>query len=248
MFGKKSRMIAEQASKIQELEKTIAELTQKIDDYSAREFAISRTMTDATIQADKIVSDAQREAGDILEQSQISADEAKRNSEQVVEKAYQDARDIVKDAEAQSRQKLDDTQAKIDDYAGLLRRYDELIQENIRNAEQSARQYAEVAGKLRAVIPQIVTSDGKLIGAAEEPESIMDETETPAEEPETESTIPEEQSAAKEPEVPDTALAEEGGEPEEKLWTVSEVAQGDAGEPVGTDAIIDGVLGQENAE
>ena len=244
MFGKKSRIIAEQASKIEELEKKIAELTQKIDDYSAREFAISRTMTDAAIQADKIVSDAQREAGDILEQSQISADEAKRNSEQVVEKAYQDARDIVKDAEAQSRQKLDDTQAKIDDYAGLLRRYDELIQENIRNAEQSARQYAEVAGKLRAVIPQIVTSDGKLIGAAEEQTSAAEEPEASTEGSE-EPAVPEETAVAE----PDTA--QENGasqEQEEKLWTVSEIANENAGEAAGTDAIIDGVLGQENAE
>ena len=239
MFGKKSRVIAEQASRIQELEKKVAELTQKIDDYTAREFAISRTMTDAAIQADKIVSDAQREAGGILEQSQISADEAKRNSEQVVEKAYQDARDIVKEAEAQSRQKLDDTQAKIDDYAGLLQRYDELIQESIQNAEQTARQYAEVAGKLRAVIPQIVTSDGKLIGAS-------DESETSAEEPQTDVNPAEEGDSSAE-----AALEEEAGEPtepEEKLWTVSEVAKDDISEPVGTDEIIDEVLRQGNPE
>ena len=241
MFGKKNKMIAEQASKIQELEKTIAELTQKIDDYSAREFAISRAMTDATIQADRIVSDAQREAGGILEQSQISAEEAKRNSEQVVEQAYQDARDIVKEAESQSRQKLDDTQAKIDDYAGLLKRYDELIQESIRNAEQSARQYAEVAGKLRAVIPQIVTSDGKLIGAAD--------GEAAAEtEPQKETA---EQQSAAEPETGETAQEErdtETTEPDEKLFTVSDIAKDSTGETVGTDAIIDEVLGQENAE
>lgn len=239
MFGKKSRTIAEQTSRIQELEKTVAELTQKIDDYTAREFAISRTMTDAAIQAEKIVSDAQREAGGILEQSQISADEAKRNSEQVVEKAYQDARDIVKEAETQSRQKLDDTQTKIDNYAGLLQRYDELIQESIRNAEQTARQYAEVAGKLRAVIPQIVTSDGKLIGASDEPE-------TSADEPQVCVTSAEDGNSSAE-----AALEKETGESaeqEEKLWTVSEVAENDTGETVGTDEIIDEVLRQGNPE
>lgn len=241
MFGKKNRMIAEQASKIQELEKTIAELTQKVDEYSAREFAISRTMTDAMIQADRIVSDAQREAGGILEQSQISAEEAKRDSEHIVEQAYQEARDIVKEAETQSRQKLDDTQAKIDDYAGLLKRYDELIQESIRNAEQSARQYAEVAGKLRAVIPQIVTSDGKLIGTADE--------QDPAEaEPMIEAA---EQQTVSEPESGEIAQEEENAEtsePDEKLFTVSDIAKDDACETVGTDAIIDELLGQENAE
>ena len=232
-------MIAEQASRIQELEKKVAELTQKIDDYTAREFAISRTMTDAAIQADRIVSDAQREAGGILEQSQISADEAKRNSEQVMEKAYQDARDIVKEAETQSRQKLDDTQAKIDDYAGLLQRYDELIQESIRNAEQTARQYAEVAGKLRAVIPQIVTSDGKLIGTSDEPG-------IPAEEPQADGPLAEVETDSNE-----TTLKEENGEPaeqEEKLWTVSEVAKDEMGESAETDAIIDEVLRQGNPD
>ena len=73
MFGKKAKRIAEQSEKIKELEAKIAELTEKngklteqVEAFSARETAIARAMTDAAMQADKVVADAQREAGEIL--------------------------------------------------------------------------------------------------------------------------------------------------------------------------------------
>lgn len=223
MFGRKTKIISEQAERIKQLEEQVAELTKAVDSFTVREHAISRAMTDAALQADRIVSDAQREAGEILEQSQANAESARKDSEQIVDTAYQNARDIVKEAEAESRRKLDETQEQIDSYASLLSGYDKLIQENIKTAEESARRFAELAGQLHASIPQIVSADGKLIGAAPDKQ----EEEKP------------EENAPQKPEESAESTAPEG-----KIWTVSEIAKDASSEDADVDSIITGILGE----
>ena len=265
MFGKKAKRIAEQSEKIKELEAKIAELTEKngklteqVEAFFARETAIARAMTDAAMQADKVVADAQREAGEILEQSQTDAENARKDAEQIVDSAYQNARDIVKDAEAESQKKLDETQAQINDYAILLTSYDKLVQENIKTAEESARRFAELAGQLHAAIPQILSADGKLIEApadrnVEAPEQ-PEATELSREEnAETGTEMPVNADEPEENEIPihiispqrhDEARTEAAdGESGEKLWTVSEVTKNDEDEPAEVDAIINDILG-----
>ena len=226
MFGKKAKQIREQEERIFQLESKLSEMEQekeklatRVAEFESRESAIVRALTDAATQAQKVVSDAQMEAGAILEQSQADSESAKRDAEQIVDDAYQSARDIVKEAEETSQKKLDDTQSQIEAYVTLLGSYDKLVQENIRSAEESARRYVELAAKLHAAVPQILSADGKL---KELPET--------AKEPQ--------------PEAPKAAAAAgESHAGEEKLWTVSEIASDEGEELSHVDAIIDGILG-----
>ena len=103
MFGKKAKQIKEQAALIAQMEAKIEELThqnerltEKVDEYTAKEIMIARTLTDANVQAEKLVSEAQREAGNLLEESQLNVELARKDAENLVDDAYKNARDIVK--------------------------------------------------------------------------------------------------------------------------------------------------------
>ncbi|MBR3179377.1 MAG: hypothetical protein IKF49_07705 [Clostridia bacterium] len=232
MFGKKAKQIKEQAALIAQMEAKIEELThqnerltEKVDEYTAKEIMIARTLTDANVQAEKLVSEAQREAGNLLEESQLNAELARKDAENLVDDAYKNARDIVKSAEAESAKKLEDTREQINSYVGLLNQYDAMVQENIQRAQESAKAFAKLSEELHAAIPQILTAEGNLIGAAKaEPE------ENPAVE-ESEDNLPDAEPA-----------------PEEKIWTVSEVASDEGGEVSHVDAIIDQILGASGVE
>lgn len=230
MFGKKAKQIKEQAALIAQMQAKIDDLThqnerlsEKVDEYVAKEILIARTLTDANAQAEQVVSEAQREAGDILEQSQMNAEQARRDAEILVDDAYKNARDIVKTAENESAKKLEDTREQINSYVGLLEQYDAVVQENIRRAQESAKAFAQLSEELHAAIPQILTPEGTLIG---EPKAAVREEPEGAEE-----NQPESEPAA-----------------EEKIWTVSEVAADQGGEVSHVDAIIDQILGASGVE
>ena len=226
MFGKKARQIKEQAQRIAELEAKLNEreaengaLLERVQSFEQRERSIARALTDAADQAEKVVSDAQRQAGEILEQSREDSDAAHRDAEQIVDTAYQNARDIVREAETESQKRLDATQEQIESYAALLSSYDRLVQENIKTAEENARKFAELAARLHATVPQILSADGKLI-------------EAPAMEADNE--------------IPIHVVGEKTNAQEEKLWTVSELSK-EAAEEMPVDELIDEILGASTA-
>lgn len=169
---RKKVLIREQKARIEELEAQVrilseknGELQSQVDAMEERERCIGRAIADASAAADKLVSDAQRQAGEILEQSQEEYDSAKRDAELLVDDAYENARIIVKEAEQNSERKMDDVRRQMEAYAALLNGYDRLIQENIRMAEDSARKYAELSHALHDSVPQLFTSEGKLLDA-----------------------------------------------------------------------------------
>ena len=217
MRMRKKELIRLQTEKIVDLEQQIntllkanEELQKKVDGLEEKERCIGKTLTEATATADRTISDAQRQAGELLEQAQMDLDAAKRDSEIIVDEAYQSARTIIKEAEQDSDQKRQDVQSQIEAYAALLNGYNKLIQENIRQAEDSARRYAELASALRDSLPQLLNAEGKLI-----------ETPVLTGEP-----IPTEAEEFKE---------QEDAANEERMWTVNDIAESTEGErPVET--------------
>ena len=199
MFGKKKKLIDQQAAtigaleaKLQELEQKNASLSEQLGGYEAKERTILRTLTDATAQADRVLEDAKRTAEEIVDRSNADAESARRNAELVVDGAYQNARDIVKDAEAESRRKLDETQMQIENYAAMLSEYDKLVQENIRMAEENARRFAELAEKLHAALPQApVIFSTQIVEPVPQPEAMPSYAA-----PEQQSSIPEQHRKA----------------------------------------------------
>lgn len=223
MRMRKKELIRVQTKKIADLEQQILslervndELQKKVDGIEERERCIGKTLTDATAVADRTISDAQRQAGELLEQAQVDLDAAKRDSEIMVDEAYQYARTIVKEAEQDSEQKMSDVQAQIEAYAALLNGYDKLIQENIRQAEDSARRYAELASALRTSLPQLLTSEGNLIEAP----TIDEEAALPIAEEVTDGDEP----ASEETEVSAEEASVEEAPTEERMWTVNDIA------------------------
>lgn len=217
MRMRKKELIRLQTEKIVDLEQQINtllkandELQKKVDGLEEKERCIGKTLTEATATADRTISDAQRQAGELLEQAQMDLDAAKRDSEIIVDEAYQSARTIIKEAEQDSDQKRQDVQSQIEAYAALLNGYNKLIQENIRQAEDSARRYAELASALRESLPQLLNAEGKLIEA---PVLTGEPNPTEAEE------FKEQEDAAN----------------EERMWTVNDIAESTEGErPVET--------------
>lgn len=230
MFGSKARRILELQNQIEamrkengDLQTQVTALTERVHSYEERERSIARAMTEATAKAESVVSDAEQQANAIMEQSKADSDAARRDAERVVDTAYQNARDIVKEAENESKKRLDETQDQIETYVSILTGYDQLVQENIRAAQENAKKFAKLAQKLHGSIPQILSADGKLIQA---PQPKKESAEDIIEE------------AAKAPEASSRETRGDGGE---KLWTVSELSKFNENE-ASVDAIIDGVI------
>lgn len=270
---RKKVLIREQKARIEELEAQVRRLNEKnselqsqVDAMEERERCIGRAMADATAAADKLVSDAQRQAGEILEQSQEEYDSAKRDAELLVDDAYENARIIVKEAEQDSERKMDDVRRQMEAYAALLNGYDRLIQENIRMAEDSARKYAELSHALHDSVPQLFTSDGKLLDAPNPETAEEPKTEEPAQETEQEvaaASFEEPSSNAEEP-VPELVseqagsfieqlpeqepISEELGESgEEHIYTVDDFLATES-ETGCVDNIIDDILSATEEE
>ena len=149
MFGKKQRIIAEQQERITALEQQLETLTadnkrlkDRIIDVERRERGIGRALNEATATADNMIADAQRKAGVILEQTQGECDSLRKKAERTVDDAYRSAREIIREAEDEGVKKREEFQQQIEQYAALLTGYDNMVQEQLQMAQDSAKRFA----------------------------------------------------------------------------------------------------------
>ena len=167
MFGKKQRIIAEQQERITALEQQLETLTadnkrlkDRIIDVERRERGIGRALNEATATADNMVADAQRKAGVILEQTQGECDSLRKKAERTVDDAYRSAREIIREAEDEGVKKREEFQQQIEQYAALLTGYDNMVQEQLQMAQDSAKRFAELSRALHEAVPQLLGADG----------------------------------------------------------------------------------------
>ena len=237
MFGKKSRLIAEQEERIRSLEQQLdaassdnKRLKDRMIDVERRERGIGRALNEATATVDNMITDAQRKASVLLEQTQNECDSLRKKAERVVDDAYRTAREIVREAEDEGNKKRKEMQNQIDQYTALLSNYDAMVQEQIQAAQDGAKRFAELSRALHESVPKLLGADGAPLAALKTAETDSD------------------QQASDVPDMPDYAShpldfqpSREGGE--EQLWTVDKIAgtaKPDTDSDV--DAIIDEIL------
>ena len=237
MFGKKSRVIAEQEEQIRALEQQIEALTSdnkrlkdRVIDIERRERGIGRALNEATAAADNMIADAQKKASVLIEQAQDECDSLRKEAERAVEDAYRSAREIIREAEDDGAKKREEMQRRIEEYSALLANYDTMVQEQLQAAQDGAKRFAELARALHEAIPQLVSADGTPMAGLNTPD------ETP------------ESAASNVPDMPDYqsnplsfAPSREGAE--DQLWTVDKIASGNSSDAESdVDTIIDEIL------
>ena len=243
MFGKKSRVIAEQEERIRVLEQQLEAMTsdnkrlkERVVDIERRERGIGRALNEATATVDNMITDAQRKAAVLLEQAQGECDALRKKAERVVDDAYRSAREIVQEAENEGAQKRAEIQQQIDQYASLLTNYDTMVQEQLASAQEGAKRYAELSRALHESVPQLLGTDGTPLPGLGKPED--EQGDAPAD-----------TSVILENDMPDyqanplrfTPSHENGGD--EQLWTVDKIAKDDPSDKdTDVDAIIDEIL------
>ena len=242
MFGKKQRIIAEQEERIhaleQQLESLIADnkrLKDRVIDIERRERGIGRALNEATATADNMIAEAQRKAGVMIEQTQGECDSLRKKAERTVDDAYRSAREIIREAEDEGVKKREEMQQHIEQYAALLNGYDNMVQEQLQMAQDSAKRFAELARSLHEAVPQLLGKDGAPLPGLGTTEPVPK---------------PDADPAYLRDEMPDYqatplsyAPSKESDSGDETLWTVDKIANSDAG-PADSDVdtIIDEIL------
>ena len=244
MFGKKQRIIAEQANQIRSLEQQLESLTtenkrlkDRVIDVERRERGIGRALNEATATADNMIADAQRKSGEILEQTQNECDAQRKKADRIVDDAYRSAREIVREAEDEGQKKRAEMQQQIEQYAALLNGYDAMVQEQLELAKDNARRYSELSAALHNAVPQLLNTDGTPLpglGKPDENQSSENASDTPSY---FRDDIPDYQSN------PLSYQPSRESNGDEQLWTVDKIATGKSGASGSdVDAIIDEIL------
>ena len=237
MFGKKSRLIAEQEERIRSLEQQLdaassdnKRLRDRVIDVERRERGIGRALNEATATVDNMITDAQRKAAVILEQTQTECDTLRKKAERIVEDAYRTAREIVREAEDEGNKKRSDMQRQIDQYTALLNNYDAMVQEQIQAAQDGAKRFAELSRALHESVPKLLGADGVPLAALNTAEG---DAEAPTQD------VPDMPDYTSHP--LDFQPSRDGGE--DQLWTVDRIAGSGSGDTDSdVDAIIDEIL------
>lgn len=173
MFGKKSKLILEQQSTIEQLQSRLSELEkenqglkQKLDSYVQRELAIVNTLTEASLHAQRIREQAQQEGDLLKEEARKELYLSKKRGEDVVEEAHRSARDIVKDAEKQREESFQQADQALSDYAMLLSDFNDVLRQQAKEARESAQRYEAYCAKLAGDFPLLLQKLPKLTDAS----------------------------------------------------------------------------------
>ncbi len=241
MFGKKQRIIAEQADQIRSLELQLESLTaenkrlkDRVIDVERRERGIGRALNEATATADNMIADAQRKSGAMLEQTQNECDAQRKKADRIVDDAYRSAREIVREAEDEGQKKRAEMQQQIEQYAALLNGYDAMVQEQLELAKDNARRYSELSAALHNAVPQLLNTDGTPLPGLGNPDDSQSNAGTPSY---LRDDMPDYQSN------PLSYKPSRETNADEQLWTVDKIATGETGgSGADVDAIIDEIL------
>lgn len=210
----KRKIIQEQRELIEQMElrlkqqaSAIEQLEQVVTDYRGREKAVTDAMTEVAAVRARVTGEAQKQADEILTEANTARQSAESEAQEMISTAYQSARDIVKGADAERKQKLDQTEAAINTYAEILRQYNEMMKDQVKQAEENARQYAAYYRQLSVAVPELLGDTQGLADAADEDLTLGEIDDDPAKLMRNIYTI--EHRDIPEAEVPDRTSAEE---------------------------------------
>lgn len=166
IFGK-GKVIAGQAKEIEELKQKLASMEQELSGYKAKEAAIARTMTDAALTAQNMVtkaetesaelkSAAEKEAGEMRAAAEKDVNDLKEQSSTIISDAEKKSGEIIEAAEAESEKKRRETEEEVRSYAGILQKLNENMLEQARLAEEASRKYAAFYEQMSKAMPGLL--------------------------------------------------------------------------------------------
>ena len=107
MFGRKAKELEEQLAQSEQevaiLAKKVETLSAALEEFKAKESAISGALTNAQRAADKVVADAEKERGFILDDAEEERRTAKKEAEEIIADANREADAIIVKAKEKAR-------------------------------------------------------------------------------------------------------------------------------------------------
>ena len=257
MFGRKAKELEEQLNQSQQevaiLAKKVETLSATLEEFKAKESAISGALTNAQRAAEKIIAEAENERAAILKVAEEARASAEQEAQEIVGDANREADTIVEKAKEKARGIAMQAEAFMVEYRANAARLNESLQAAATAAAAQAEQFRAFASGTQ------LQGETELAGEYADISALLDEKELELpDDYETPATLmksiyaienrdlPQQETGEKE--EPAAAPAED--EPE-RVWTVNEIMKDMSSEPLSPedagitaelDAIINDVL------
>lgn len=240
MFGRKAKELEEQLAQSEQevaiLAKKVETLSAALEEFKAKESAISGALTNAQRAADKVVADAEKERGFILDDAEEERRTAKKEAEEIIADANREADAIIVKAKEKARALAMQAEAFMTEYHANAARLNESLQAAATAAAVQAEQFRSFASGTR------LQGESELAGEYADVSALLEEKELNLpDDYETPSTLMKSIYAIENRELPEqetapeaTASAEE--EPD-RVWTVNEIMEEGSAEPLSPDKV-----------
>ncbi len=240
MFGRKAKELEEQLAQSEQevaiLAKKVETLSAALEEFKAKESAISGALTNAQRAADKVVADAEKERGFILDDAEEERRTAKKEAEEIIADANREADAIIVKAKEKARALAMQAEAFMTEYRANAVRLNESLQAAATAAAVQAEQFRSFASGTR------LQGESELAGEYADVSALLEEKELNLpDDYETPSTLMKSIYAIENRELPEqetapeaTASAEE--EPD-RVWTVNEIMEEGSAEPLSPDKV-----------
>lgn len=240
MFGRKAKELEEQLAQSEQevaiLAKKVETLSAALEEFKAKESAISGALTNAQRAADKVVADAEKERGLILDDAEEERRTAKKEAEEIIADANREADAIIVKAKEKARALAMQAEAFMTEYRANAARLNESLQAAATAAAVQAEQFRSFASGTR------LQGESELAGEYADVSALLEEKELNLpDDYETPSTLMKSIYAIENRELPEqetapeaTASAEE--EPD-RVWTVNEIMEEGSAEPLSPDKV-----------
>ena len=220
MFGRKAKELEEQLAQSEQevaiLAKKVETLSAALEEFKAKESAISGALTNAQRAADKVVADAEKERGFILDDAEEERRTAKKEAEEIIADANREADAIMTE------------------YRANAARLNESLQAAATAAAVQAEQFRSFASGTR------LQGESELAGEYADVSALLEEKELNLpDDYETPSTLMKSIYAIENRELPEQEAAPEetdsAEEEPDRVWTVNEIMEEGSAEPLSPD-------------
>ena len=234
MFGRKAKELEEQLAQSEQevaiLAKKVETLSAALEEFKAKESAISGALTNAQRAADKVVADAEKERGFILDDAEEERRTAKKEAEEIIADANREADAIIVKAKEKARALAMQAEAFMTEYRANAAR----LNESLQAAAVQAEQFRSFASGTR------LQGESELAGEYADVSALLEEKELNLpDDYETPSTLMKSIYAIENRELPEQEAAPEetdsAEEEPDRVWTVNEIMEEGSAEPLSPD-------------
>lgn len=153
MFGKKTKELEEQLNQsgqeVAILAKKVETLSAELEEFKAKESAISGALTNAQRAADKVIAEAKAEGEAIRQAAEEERDRAEQEADEIIAAANRKADAIIAAAKEKARGVTMQAEAFMEEYRANAARLNESLQAAAQAAAEQAEQFRSFASGTR---------------------------------------------------------------------------------------------------